>query len=198
MKRAIAALVALTAASVVLTGCSQQTGSAAIIGDVVISERELASVVGEAEQRALELQIPGVSSQTVTYAALEWMMRQAILESMAAKAGITVTKGDVDAVIADAEGQVGREELEGQIASSGAGPSRLADYARTYVLQVKLLERFNGDENALQQAYLAAGDDLNVTISPRFGTWDAMAGGLSQGINDLSRPEDAATVVPKS
>ena len=198
LPRASKTVAVLLAASVALVGCGQQTGSAAIIGDVVISERDLAAVVSEAEQRALELQVPEVSSQSVTFGALEWMIRKAILESMAGKQGIEVSKGDVDAVIADAENQVGREELEAQIAGSGAGPSRLEDYARTYVLQLKLGERYGNDENALQAAYLAAGDELKVKISPRFGTWDSMQGGLAQAANDLSRPAGAAIVVPKS
>ena len=198
MKRSLAIMVAVVASAAVLAGCGQQSGPAAIVGDVVISERDLASVVSEAEQRALELQVPEVSSQQVTMSALEWMMRGAILEHMIDQLRLTVNKSDVDAVISEAEGQVGRDELEGQIAASGAGPSRLFDYARTYVMQIKLLDHFGGDENALQQAYLGAGEDLGVTISPRFGTWDVMSGGLSQAIDDLSRPEGSAVVVPKS
>lgn len=195
-RRPIALLIA--ASAFVVSGCSAQDGAAAVVDGQAISQRDLASVVHESEQTVLQKQVADSSSSAITTQAITWLVRAALLDKVAVAEGINVTPADVDALIVDAEKQLGRGELEARLAASGVPPTRINQYARSFVIQQKLSTKVGDNAQALTDLIVKYTEKYGVEVSPRYGTWDANTGSLGPSRDDLSRLEGPGAVVPQS
>jgi hypothetical protein len=198
-RRLIAALTGL-ALIVSITGCSTRGGAAAVIDGQRISESEVAAIVTESQTTLRELGITEVSLAALPSAVVTWLLRARILDRIAQEEGLEITDGEVDEVVSQAEQDLGREELQGRLAAAGVPPTRIREYARSFVVQNKITQQVNGDEQAVTQLLVDYSRDFGVEVSPRYGAWDAASGALVASPDELSRPEGPGTaaIFPKS
>lgn len=189
-------LSALAVGMLVLTGCSSQSGNAAVVGDRAISEREFADVVAES---VATVESVGGNTEATTAGAITWLVRALLMEAIAADNGITVTDAEVDRILDEAVAQFGAEELSASLAEQGIPPSRQEQYARSFLLQNKIAAILQDDSSAFTEAVVAYSEQLGVEVSPRFGTWDVAAASVVGGPDDLSRPAGlgGVSVVPQ-
>lgn len=192
MRRGIAAL----AACVVLAGCAGlgEAGSAATVGDVQISTETLASQTeGIQVQRGVAA---GTPDSALTLGVLQRLVITELVGQAATAQGVTVSAGEIDAAIAEFEVQLGgAEALQAAYLDSNV-PAEAIEGQVQLSLQVQKLGSTlapNADPNGQQQAVVqyvtGFGLQEGITVSPRFGTWDA--GTLTVG----PLPSDLSTTV---
>lgn len=181
---------AVVLAGVVLSGCGQTlAGSAAVVGETRLTDSQLSQTVSTL---STELGIP--ESAQVSQAVLSrWMVGQ-LVEQLAEKSGVTVSKGEVDAAIAtESENAGGREAFEQGALQAGVLPEDIPDAVRTSLLIDKLSQFTVTDEDPSGQTGLITqvqllSQELDPQVSPRFGTWDAEQLSVGSLPDDLSTP----------
>jgi hypothetical protein len=185
---------AVLAGGLLVAGCSApQAGAAATIGDSRITETQLTEQV----QAALEAQRQPVDSANaeLTSKTLSRMITVDLVDRLAAKNGIAVTQGDIDQTLAQYDQQAGgRDQVLTVFAEQGVAPSQIEPLVRmnlqAQALGVKLAPHGSADEQgkAVFEAVNVLSDELGVTTSPRFGTWDALGLAVGPSPDDLSAP----------
>jgi hypothetical protein len=188
------AAAALAVGAVLLSACGGQTaGSAATFGDSRITEEKLSSTVQEI--LVAQGQPATTADTTIPSQTLGLMLTMQMVDIAAGRAGVSITQGAIDQAVAQAESQAGSHEaLIQSIVDQGVAPSQLEDIVRLQLqasaLGVKLLPDGTQAEqsDAAFKAVSALSAELNVTASPRYGTWDAAALTLGPVPNDLSSP----------
>lgn len=181
----------LVVAGAAISGCSPNlAGSAAVVGDVRISDEQLTQ---EAQQVTSALQID--QSDRVNQVILDRMIRQIIFNEMAAEQGIDITQGQLDQFIADTAKQLGGEtQLENQLMQSGVPGPAIQSFAKTYLQQQALAQKLAPGKTADQQGQalgetaMQISQAMNTQVSPRFGTWDTDNLSVGAVPNDLSAP----------
>lgn len=177
-------------AGVVLSGCGQTlAGSAAVVGEARLTDAELSQTVTTlAEELGIE------SSAQVSQAVLSrWMVSQ-LVEQLAQDNDVTISKGEVDAAIAqERESAGGQEAFEQGALQAGVLPADIADAVRTSLLIEKMAQFTATDEDPSGQTGLIAqvqrvSDELDPQVSPRFGTWDEEQLAVGALPDDLSTP----------
>jgi hypothetical protein len=191
--RQTAAVVAL--AALALTGCSNQAGAASIVGDQSVTDRQVADVADEVQTQLAVVKGANYDEKAATIASLTSQTRHLILQAVAAKEGITVTQGQIDAFITnivDTQFAGKRQELYDNLASQSNIPaSRIDEAAGDQLVYDALIAKIapaatTADEKskAFTDYMGAFVDQLGVEIAPRFGTWNVFA--LGPVPNDLS------------
>lgn len=188
--------VATLAASValVLTGCSNQdAGSAATFTDGRIAEADLDAQVEEV--LAAKGQSADDADAALVQQTLGRMITTRLVDQLASASEVTVTQGDIDAMILNYEVQFeGPEGLEAAFLGENVAPSQIESFLRLQIqaqaLGAALNPQGSTDEQgmAVFEAVSALSTDLETTVSPRFGTWDPMSLSLGATPNDLSTP----------
>lgn len=181
------------AAGVALAGCGPTlAGSAAVVGDERLTDAQLADATS---QLAEGLGIP--QSAQVSQAVLSrWVVSQ-LVDELAQERGISVTKGAVDAFIAEeTERAGGVEALEQSALQAGVVPAMIPEVVRTTLLIQELSKTsVTPDDPSGQSGLLAQvqfiSDQLDPQVSPRFGKWDAQQLSVGALPDDLSAPADA-------
>lgn len=189
---AITKLVPALLAGVLLAGCGQSetlAGSAALVGDARLTDAELSQTVTTLSEK---LGIP--KSDQVSQAVLSrWMVAQ-MVDELAAQKGVTVSKGEVDAMIADQTKQAGGQEaFETGALQAGVLPEGIPEAVRTSLLIDRLSKTtITGDDPSGQTGLITAvqaiSEDLDPQVSPRFGTWNAQELTVGALPDDLSTP----------
>jgi hypothetical protein len=191
--RQTAAVVAL--AALVLTGCSNQAGAASIVGDQSVTDRQVADVADEVQTQLALVKGANYDEKAATIASLTSQTRHLILQAVAAKEGITVTQGQIDAFItniADTQFAGKRQDLYDNLASQANIPaSRVDEAAADQLVYDALIAKIapaatTADEKskAFTDYMGAFVDQLGVEVAPRFGTWNVFA--LGPVPDDLS------------
>jgi peptidyl-prolyl cis-trans isomerase SurA len=185
--KSIRVLLAVVAAGVALTACGPiHAGTAATVGSDRITSARL-----DADVRAFQdylsahkidlknLQLGGTVPQVI----LQQLMFQEQTDQYARSKGITVTPGEIDAVLAQvAQGQGGMKQLEQAAVQSGIAPARLPDAIKALVQRNKLLQQMGTpqDQAAQQAAATKLAQQMDVAIplrvSPRYGQFDPNKG----------------------
>lgn len=200
--RRSAAIIAGLVLAASLTGCAGRAGAAAVIGDEVISDRELSALVRESEQVADRFQLAGqVTTAEITASALTWLVRARLFERITAEEGISITDGEVDDVLASAEDDLGKDELSARLALAGVPPTRVREYARSFVANGKVLEALGQDSEALRRLLVDYSGRYKVEVAPRYGSWDTEQLVITSAVDDLSTPDGSlggAAIVPQS
>ena len=190
--------VALLAAALALTACSgQEAGSAATLGDSRITEQDLTSSV----QAVLTAQGKPVDTADaeLTNQTLGRLIIVNLANLLSEQKGIVVSQGEIDAQLGAYLAQYGDQTaMNAAFAAQGLAPDQLQSIVRVNLqaqkLGVQLAPDATPDEQG--QAVLKALTDLstklNVTASPRFGTWDNKTLRLGPPPNDLSVEPSAA------
>lgn len=192
--RTAMASLTLAVAGLLLTACGGQTaGSAATFGDQRITEQQLNAEVESiltAKGQPVDSADPTLTSQT-----LSRMLTVALVDELATREGAAVTQGQIDEQRAAYEAQAGGPaEVERIFAEQGIAPSQITAII-TLNLQAQalgpILDPHGSAEEQGQAVFAAAAalsDELDTTVSPRFGTWDATSLTVGPMADDLSSP----------
>lgn len=209
VRRTVAA-VAAVAFALTLTACgsSPSAGTAAQVGSVTISDSELARAVDELHAQLEVSAGDQWNQQKATAFMLSSLVGRQVIDDTAVSEGISISQGDVDALVADsiknsAEGN--REKFVANLAASGIPESQIPAAAKQELQRRALLAKLApGETDAVKQdAALAAAvaktaERIGVEIAPRFGAWDPKGNGLADPPNDLSSPVPTATPSPSA
>lgn len=190
-------------AALLLSACDpMQAGSAALVGDVRITETQVNEAAAAAAAAAATIppgQSQGIDPTTLLRQNLNRLISAELLARVAIEEGITVTPAEVDALLVQAAAGATRADFEAQIASqTGVPPTDLESFARDFLVQQKLGQKLApGADQAAQAAAVQArlaqeAAEVGVTVSPRYGAWDATNGGINADLNDLSVPATPA------
>jgi hypothetical protein len=198
-RRAMALVPLVAVGALLLSGCNpDEAGAAAVVGSTRISE----SVVNQDAQEVVDAlsktgaQVP--STDELLRAQVEFRVDAALVDLAAAEKGITISQGQVDQLI---ESSGGRDTLATQFLSQDGlwlPPSQLDALAREYLIQqalgINLAPGKTADEQgAAATAYVTqVAKDADVSISPRYGTFDVSTLRLGALPNDLSVPAGSA------
>jgi hypothetical protein len=182
-------------AVLVLTGCGVQlAGSAAVIGDERITERELTAQIEEL-QTSFEGDSPPVINEQVARAILARLIVNQIVVEAAAAEDISVTDSEVaQERVAIEEAFGGETPLLQFAAGQGLAPNMIDGALRTDLLVTRLGQKLSpGVEPALQQEVAFAfvteySKSINIEVSPRIGVWVSDDFSIAPPPNDLSVP----------
>lgn len=193
VRRSIGAAV-LAGAALLISACGgQPAGSAATLGDSRISEVELTNVV----QEVLAAQGKPVDSadEALTADTLGRMIIIDLVDELAARQGVVASQGAIDQELVAYVNQVGGEDaMVNTFVQQGVAPSQIEDVVRLSILAEQLGVALAPDATAEEQsqivydAAVALSNELDVQVSPRYGTWDASTLSLGPTPNDLSAP----------
>jgi len=206
--RRTAAAVAL--AVLALSGCgTNQAGAASVVGDSVVTDAQVADVASETKTQLASVQGATFDEKTATDASLTMQTRHLILAAVAAKEGITVTQGQVDAFVKNAvDTQFGGAQqglVDDLVTTSNIPASQVQAAARDQLVYNALLAKVapgTTDQTAQSKAFTDYMKpfvaELGVQVAPRYGTWNVFA--LGPVPNDLSfvpaAPASGSTPTP--
>jgi len=189
--RLIAATVGIGLGTLLLSACQGTPGAAATVGDTVITEQQLASDVAEltSDPNAGATE----ASSTMVSSLLSRLVTVALIDQLAAQHGVAVTDGEIAAQLAAYQQQAGSKDAVYQVfAQQGIPASQVGAMVRLSVLATKLgpvlKPEGTADEQtqAIVEALAALSDQEDVTVNPRWGTWDASTLNLGPAPDDLS------------
>jgi hypothetical protein len=178
-----------------ITGCDPaEAGSAALVGDVRITERQVHDDAAEVLDVVERIQAAPPDGQALLRALVQNRVTAQLVDVAAAREGVSVSQGEVDRLILDAGGlealTVGFAQAEGEwIPASG-----IEDSARTFLLRVELGQQLapggtDEEQAAATNEYLEElSGELGVDVSSRYGSWDAAASQVVAAPDDLSEP----------
>jgi SurA-like protein len=199
----VAAVLAL-AATVSLSACGpDEVGSAAIVDGQKISVSQLQDAT-----QGYEAVAQGVGTKEAQLRILERMILSRLIDTAAAKAGVSVTNGEVaaerDRIISSVGG---RDQLVKALAQQQPptvlAPSYVDRWTRDRLLFGKLAQRLSPGADPTSQeagvaasnALVAAGKSIHIEVNPRYGHWNPqrglepeISGGLSKTVAELTQP----------
>jgi hypothetical protein len=197
-------------ACALLAACSPvKIGAAAIVGSQRITtsalDTQVANLQGSA--RAYGSQIRLTSAQMPT-AVLSWLVRFAVVDQLAASAGISVTQSQVQQGLASIDSQAasaassdGYSTGAALLIGVGIAPQMQTSLGRYQAEEIAYAEKVNGGKlpstsaqdtavtNALGKAQCQAAKSLSIQISPQFGRMDYSTYSVVATSNTLSQPE---------
>jgi hypothetical protein len=183
----------VAAAGLALAACGPTlSGSAAVVGEQRLTDSDLAQTTSQLTE---QLGIP--ESAQVSQAVLSRWIVAELVDEMASRKGIDVTKGDVDAAVAEeAERAGGQQALEQAALQAGVLPDTIPEVVRTTLLVEALSQgTITGDDPTGQTGLLTQiqqlSDEVTPQVSPRFGTWDPTQLSVGALPDDLSTPAGA-------
>ncbi len=200
--RPIAGIAGVAAAVLLLSACgsSFQPGAAYVVGGRQVGD-DVVATSSEEVLAALDGQLPqGATPDALNRQIVSALVQEDVIGEAAARAGVTVTQGQIDTLINDAATKSGgKAALEKSLAGQYAiAPSQLQAFARANLQYQGIAAKLgNGDPQAGSAAastYIGKlSDELGVKVSPRFGSWQGDKLTVTV-LNDLSAP--LATAVP--
>ncbi|MCU0302396.1 MAG: SurA N-terminal domain-containing protein [Candidatus Nanopelagicales bacterium] len=163
---------ALGGLALVLAGCGvTQAGQAATADTFRIPQSEV-----DAQVRAVMAQVqdaPGAPPAGLALATTQRLVRDELVAGKAAELGITVSQADVDAGVAElAEQYGGQAGLEQSAAQAGIPADQIEPFVRSNLLIEGITAQSGGDEAAVAAALGDFSEQVDVQVSPRYGTWD--------------------------
>ncbi len=179
MKRVLALVFA---AVIALTGCSS-VDSAATIGDEKISVSDLQSqvdVILEERKGVDTTQMQLESGEALTRSQLSYMISNLIIDQVANDEKINISKSEIEAYKSEIFTNIGGETNLPNVLVSAAIPSNsLEEVLRRDLILRKISEKraSAGDDEAaisaaIQKLVTDKANQLEVTVNPRYGTWD--------------------------
>jgi hypothetical protein len=200
MAVAVAVLAVALASS--LTACSTSddlAGVSAQVGEEQLSVAEVQERSAEVQDVAATVGAPEVDGAALNRAQVGTWVRGELSALAAEREGITITDGEVDRFLETvvASNNTTLDQLRQALALQQdfwVPPSLLEDYARSFLEQQALAEELapEGSEqeqsDAVVKALSEVGDEVGVTIAPRYGTWDPANARVELPVDDLSSP----------
>ncbi len=190
--RRILPVVLVGVAGLALASCSGgQPGVAATVGDETITEQQLDAQVSNSLQA--QGKAPDSADATVVSTALRQMVVTKLVDMLSERAGITVSQSQIDQSVMSAENNAGgKEQLQTMLAAQGVTPDEVDDVVTLNIeaqqLGAALAPTGSSDQQvqALYAALAKFSDDIGVTVSPRFGTWDPAQLVVGPSLSDVA------------
>jgi hypothetical protein len=176
--------IAAISAALLLTGCSQ-VSSAASVGSVKISQATVQSSINDimserskVDSSQMQLEV----GEDLNRSQMRFHVLSALLNKVAEKLKITVTKAEIDIRRASITEQVGGEEgLPTALVGAGIAPKDFDLYLQSIIISDKLSQALEqsgipADQigTAIQRLVVDIAQENKVTINPRYGAWDAV------------------------
>ena len=199
--RRTAVAAATVAVATTLSACNpKEAGSAAVVGGYRITETRVQTDAKEVVAGVERLGGQPPASGPLLSALVSRMVAERLVFDAAVKESISVSQGDIDALIAKSGGRQTLEDKFLQNAGSWAPPSALDDQARVFLIENALAQKLSPSDTTAQAAavtkYLTdVAAEVGVEIAARYGTWDPTKISLGPVPDDLSVP---AIVVPSA
>lgn len=182
MKKVIS--IAAISVALLLTGCSQ-VSSAASVGSVKISQSTVQSSINDimAERSKVDTsQMQLETGEALNRAQMRFHVLSELLNKVAAKLEITVTKAEIDTRRASIVEQVGGEAgLPTALVGAGIAAKDFDLYLQSIIISDKLSQGLEAtgipaDQigTAIQRLVVDIAKENKVTINPRYGVWDAV------------------------
>jgi hypothetical protein len=199
MRRVIPATVlSAVLGSVVVSGCSTpvKAGAAAVVGDERVSTSSVEATATSVREQAAEEELGELDGATLNRITVERAIRSLLTAELAEREGVTVSEGEVNDYLAEIEAAGQSEQLNVDALNNGVPSTELRGEVRDFLLRQKVGEELvdgSGPEVeqergvAVSDALVALAEEIRVSVSPRYGTWDAQTVSILPGEGDLSR-----------
>jgi hypothetical protein len=195
-------VVAVVAVSVLaLSGCAtQKAGSAAVAGDERLTEAQLAELYDELDELYnVNPDSQRLPNDQLTLSVLSWWVNEQLIGAVAKEEGLTATQAQIDEVLGSDQQQRDAISL-----SNGIPPSRLEAAAEVFVLSSALADALAQPGATKEEANAAlltrlqqTADELGISISPRFGSWNSQTVSVEpRNPERLSSPAGGITEPP--
>lgn len=182
MKKVIS--IAVISAALLLTGCSQ-VSSAASVGSVKISQATVQSSIDAvmAERNKVDTsQMQLEVGETLNRAQMRFHVLSELLNEVAAKLKITVSKAEIDTRRASITQQVGGEAgLPTALVGAGIAAKDFDLYLQSIIISDKISQGLEASGVpadqvglAIQKLVVDMATKNKVIINPRYGVWDAV------------------------
>ena len=200
--RVALALLAMAAISVMaLSGCAtQKAGAAAVAGDDRLTESQLTELYDELDNLyAANPEAQRLPDDQLTLSVLSWWINEQLIGAIAEQEELSATQAQIDEVLGG-----GQEQLDAISLGNGIPPSRLEAAAEVFVLSSAITESLSEPgstpeqtDAALVARLQATADELGISVSPRFGTWNSETVSVEPRDPDrLSSPVGGTTEAP--
>ncbi len=181
---------AIVAVLLVVSGCQSRLGLAASVGSTNIDTNELNAFTGRSLDAFASTgqAVPAGKQGDLERNVLGLLVREALVDQVAAKEGITTTAAQVRSERASAVAQAGGEQaFENQLKQQGISPQDIDMIVRENVLIGKLQTKLNTTDSSTFTKDLAnLAKAIKIRVNPRFGKWDPSTLTISGQTNDLS------------
>lgn len=182
MKKVIS--IAAISAALLLTGCSQ-ISSAASVGSVKISQSTVQSSVdaiiaerSKVDTSQMQLEV----GEDLNRSQMRFHVLSALLNKVAEKLAITVTKAEIDTRRASITEQVGGAQgLPTALVGAGIAAKDFDLYLQSIIISDRLSQGLEASGipadqigTAIQRLVVDVAKENKVTINPRYGAWDAL------------------------
>jgi len=176
--------IAAISAALLLTGCSQ-ISSAASVGSVKISQSTVQSSIdaiiaerSKVDTSQMQLEV----GENLNRAQMRFHVLSELLNEVAAKLKITVSKAEIDTRRASITEQVGGEAgLPTALVGAGIAAKDFDLYLQSIIISDKLSQGLEASGVpadqvglAIQKLVVDMAKENKVTINPRYGVWDAV------------------------
>jgi hypothetical protein len=176
--------IAAISAALLLTGCSQ-VSSAASVGSVKISQSTVQSSIdaimaerSKVDTSQMQLEV----GENLNRAQMRFHVLSELLNEVAAKLKITVSKAEIDTRRASITQQVGGEAgLPTALVGAGIAAKDFDLYLQSIIISDKLSQGLEASGVpadqvglAIQKLVVDMATENKVTINPRYGVWDAV------------------------
>lgn len=197
--RNVLAVVAISVLAI--SGCAtQKAGSAAVAGDERLTEAQLTDLYDELDDLYnVNPDAQRLPNDQLTLSVLSWWVNEQLIGTIAREEGLTATQAQIDQVL-------GADQKQRDAISLGNGipPSRLEAAAEVFVLSSAITDSLaepGATKEQTDAALLArlqeTADQLGVSISPRFGTWNSNTVSVEpRNPERLSNPAGGVTEPP--
>lgn len=186
MKKILSLIAVISLAT--LTACGQ-ANSAATLGDITISQTEFQSSVDTllAERNGVDIsQMQLQSGGDLNRSQLRFIIITTIFDEIAKELKLEVTKTEVTTTSQSLISQSGGEEaLANNLVAAQIASTDFDRYIRAIIISDKLtaaLQAAGVSEeevgNRISELVTAKGKELDITINPRYGTWDHESGDI--------------------
>jgi len=176
--------IAAISVALLLTGCSQ-VSSAASVGSVKISQSTVQSSINDimAERSKVDTsQMQLETGEALNRAQMRFHVLSELLNKVAAKLKITVSKAEIDTRRASITEQVGGEAaLPTALVGAGIAAKDFDLYLQIIIISDKLSQGLEASGVpadqvglAIQKLVVDMAKENKVTINPRYGVWDAI------------------------
>jgi hypothetical protein len=176
--------IAVISAALLLTGCSQ-VSSAASVGSVKISQATVQSSIDAvmAERNKVDTsQMQLEVGENLNRAQMRFHILSELLNEVAAKLKITVSKAEIDTRRASITQQVGGEVgLPTALVGAGIAAKDFDLYLQSIIISDKISQGLEASGVpadqvglAIQKLVVDMATENKVTINPRYGVWDAV------------------------
>jgi FKBP-type peptidyl-prolyl cis-trans isomerase (trigger factor) len=171
-----------------LTACGQ-ANSAATLGDITISQTEFQASVDTllAERKGVDVsQMQLQSGGDLNRSQLRFMIITTVFNEIAKELKLEVTKTEIATTSQSLISQSGGEEaLATNLVSAQIASTNFDRYIRAIIISDKLTAALQASGvseeevgTRISELVTAKGKELNITVNPRYGTWDHESGDI--------------------